>query len=251
MALGNKTTTPKDNPKKQKKASASFWDTVYKWTKIFFDQLIHTLHWIGEFLSELLRVSVHLFSLAITLITDPMMPCVASIAFVVVSVVLTGVQWWEVGSAIAVKLGIDTTWIISCITLGTGALINYFQLAPNQWKIRKDVALGYKRHKIDTDYSPSNVDDVKEKVNNWGSVSHSGMKWWSRISYMVEGMMMLGGMFLRGFNTVNFLLGIGALFLPEISLKIASYVWGSLGAASNPDPEDYDADNYYEKTAKF
>ncbi|MBD2527369.1 hypothetical protein [Nostoc sp. FACHB-133] len=182
-----------------------------------------------------MRLITFAFSLMIKLLANPISPCiVAIIAFVAVCAVATA-QWFAIGVWLGKLFGISGLWNITTgacgILLGLG--INIYQLSPELWKLRWDIAKAYLVLGIDVE-SREKFDNPEEKLDNWLTVDHGVLKSTRLISYAVETGLVLSYAFLAaGLDFYVVAMAGISLLLPEQCLHLVSSTISVLGQVSD------------------
>lgn len=234
------------NPKRVAKPNNfNFWKFVQK-----------AIHWVFEFITELTKnlfllldklfsFVVYLFSQIVYLASSPEAPCVIAIAAYAAVCMIAAYQWYETGSMIGRLLKLTSIQGVGVGVAGVlvGLGINIFQMAPELWKIRRDIAEVYKNKNIDPSHHAESSQSVGDRLGNWLSVDHGKMREARRVSYLVEfgvtGFYLVTSLAVSNFFSI--VIAAISLTMPEMILKWAASTIAVLGTVSqeiNKAPED-------------
>ena len=144
-------------------------------------------HLLYVFLENSFRLIAFCFSLIVRLLSEPSTPCVVAICLFMLVSVITLAQWAAIGVWLGQLLGIREFWgigtAIGGVLLGLG--INIYQLAPQLWQIREDVAVAFLKLKVETK-DKIEATTPEEKLGNWLSANYSQLKFARLASYSLE-----------------------------------------------------------------
>ncbi len=220
---------------KNKKVQKGVMYHITNIIKKFFQLLRYLIHIVWEIVKNSMQLIVFLFGYIVKLCSEPSTPCIlAIIAFGLVTTVAT-TQWYAIGIWLGRLFGITNVLGIGAGALGvlTGAIINSFQLAPQLWKIRKDIAKAYQDLNIKTDHEEDEPNNVKERMGDWLSYDHKTLKRTRLISYAVETALVLGYCFSTGLNFIAIIQAAVSLILPERALGLVASTTSVLGQVSD------------------
>jgi hypothetical protein len=162
------------------------------------------------------------------------------------STAIAALQWSLIGQWLGTLLrfrdiyGIGAS--IAGVMLGLG--INIYQLAPQLWKLRRDIAKVYAEQKVNTDLQEEET--VQNKAQNWLSFDHKTLKTARLISYSLETALIVGYVVFTDFNFSAIVQAAVSLLLPEKCLEWTQSTISLLGTVS-----DKMAEKAAEKQANF
>lgn len=222
-----------DNPRKAN--NKNFMATISKFVKKLFQLLKYVVHLIGELLQNTMHLITFTFTILVKLLSEPSTPCVvAIIAFIGVSAVAAS-QWYLIGVWLGSNLGINGIYGIGTgaagVMLGLG--INVFQLSPQLWKLRKDVAQAFQKLDIKTDDDGNDEGNVGNRLKNWNTYDYVILKKFRLLSYGIETALVLSYCFFNGLNFFGIITAAISLILPEKTLEFASATISVHGKVSN------------------
>ncbi|OKH56260.1 hypothetical protein NIES2101_00300 [Calothrix sp. HK-06] len=209
---------------------------ITKFVKKIFGFLRNCIHFLWELIDNALHLIVFAFSYLTKILASPSTPCVvAIIAFGAVTAIAAG-QWYSIGVWLGSKLGASSGILgvgsgTAGVLLGLG--INVYQLAPQLWKLRRDIAQAYAALKIDTEFQSEGAESVNERNRNWLSYDHGELKRSRLISYAVETGLVLSYCFFTGLNFFSIVTAAISLLLPEKCLTLVSSTVSLLGKVSD------------------
>lgn len=223
--------TPHARPAKPKRTFITVIDGLVKKVFKLFRMIIH-LAW--AIVENAMRLTLFFFNYLLKLLANPTTPCVvAIIAFGAVSTI-AAFQWFQIGVWLGRMLHFKSIYGIAAgvsgVILGTG--INVYQLAPQLWKIRRDIAKAYGDLGIDTDFE-ADEETVKTRQQNWLSFDHSALKKTRLASYAIETALVLGYVFASGLNFFAIIQAAVSLLLPERMLELVASTVSVLGGVSD------------------
>lgn len=227
------------------KESKSVFEKVQNFVlKLFnFFKSIAKLLWL--LFENAFQLIVFCFGLLIKLLASPTTPCIVAIVSFGLVCSIAAAQWFQIGVWIGKLLGVSKGWGLGSGTLGilVGLGINIYQLAPNLWKLRRDIALAYQALDINPDYQVESPENVVERIQNWLSFDHSTLKKIRLITYSIETGIVLTYCFLAtGLQFFSILQAAISLLLPEKCLELVSSTVSALGGVSEkintPEPDN-------------
>ena len=175
------------------------------------------------------------FSLLVKVLAAPSTPCIVAISFFIAVSIVAAFQWWGIGVWIGKAFGLGGT--IGGFSAGLfGALlglgINSYQLAPQLWKLRRDVAQAYADLGVDLEHDTSDP-TLQDKRNHWYSYDHSTLKKGRLLSYVLETSLVIAYVGIaQRFNFVAILQAAISLLLPERALEMVASAVSLLGEVS-------------------
>lgn len=229
---------------RQKPAQKSFWDKLHHWINKIFSFLKECALVIWRLIENASHLAIFCFSLLIKLAASPNTPCIIAIISFGAVVAVASHQWYEIGFWIGRMMGVSGLWGIGAGTAGVllGLGLNVYQLAPQLWKLRKDIAQAYQALSINTEFKADSPESVAERLGNWLSFDHGTLKGIRLATYAVETALVCGYLFLAtGLNFFAIIQAGISLVLPEKCLELVSSTIGVLGGVSdhlNTPPED-------------
>ncbi|KOP23482.1 hypothetical protein AMR41_26240 [Hapalosiphon sp. MRB220] len=191
------------------------------------------------------QLTVYCFSLLVKLLASPTTPCLVAIACFGLVCSIAAAQWFQIGVWIGKLLGASQGWGLGAGTLGVllGLGINVYQLAPQLWKLRRDIAEAYKALDINPEHQSESKENVSERVQNWLSFDHGTLKGIRLATYALETGIVLSYCFLAtGLQFFAILQAAISLLLPEKCLELVSATVAVLGGVSEkintPEPDN-------------
>lgn len=175
------------------------------------------------------------FTFLLKVVADPSTPCVVAIVFFMGVSAVAAAQWWGIGLWIGQLFGVSS----ASGFLGMGATgmmfgfgINIFQLSPQLWRLRKDVAKAYGKLGVNPEFD-NDEETIQSRNVHWFSYDHRGLKGARLVSYGLEASIVLA------YCVIAQTLAFGAIFqaaisllLPEKSLKLLSNAVSLMGKVS-------------------
>jgi hypothetical protein len=197
-----------------------------------------------EIIENLMGLVAFFFSLLVKVLAAPSTPCIVAISFFMAVSIVAAIQWWGIGVWIGTAFGLGgTIGGLSSGLLGTllGLGVNTYQLAPQLWKLRRDVAKAYAELGVDLEHDTSDP-TLSDKRSNWYSYDHSTLKKGRLLSYVLETSLVIAYVALvQRFNFIAILQAGISLLLPERALEMVASAVSLLGEVSqrvaNPEPE--------------
>lgn len=186
------------------------------------------------------------FTFLLKVIADPATPCTVAIVFFIGVSSVAAAQWWAIGVWLGQIFGVSSA--IGGIGMGaTGMLfgfgINIFQLSPQLWRLRRDVAKAYGKLGVDPSFHGEEDESIQSRNTHWFSYDHRGLKGARLVSYGLETSIVLG------YCAIGQSLAFGAilsaaisLILPEKSLELLSSAVSLMGAVSEEVTKDGESD---------
>ncbi|MCP6758356.1 MAG: hypothetical protein NHB32_06145 [Fischerella sp. CENA71] len=190
---------------------------------------------IGLLIENAFQLTVYCFSLMIKLLSAPTTPCLVAILLFGLVCSIAAAQWFQIGVWLGNLLGISKGWGLGAGTLGVllGLGINVYQLAPQLWKLRRDIAEAYKALDINPEHQPESKENVPERLQNWLSFDHGTLKSIRLVTYALETGLVLAYCFLAtGLQFFAILQAAISLLLPEKCLELVSATVAVLGGVS-------------------
>lgn len=181
------------------------------------------------------QLTVYCFSLLVKLLASPTTPCLVAIACFGLVCSIAAAQWFQIGVWLGRMLGVSAGWGLGAGTLGVllGLGINIYQLAPQLWKLRRDIAEAYKALDINPEHQPESKESVPERLQNWLSFDHGTLKAIRLVTYALEtGIVLSYCFFATGFQFFAILQAAISLLLPEKCLELVSATVAVLGGVS-------------------
>lgn len=187
-------------------------------------RLFRVLRKLVELIVELFEHALNLlgsiFDLGTKFWTSPYTHYIASILVFLVVITFALWQWWTMG-AWAGKF-FRATYLGSLIGLTVGVLLNLFQLSPMLWKFDKRITRAYAKAKINPNFEPDEEETPSERIENWSSHAHQGLKTRSANSYMAEwGVYLFYWITALKYSPLGLVQGLVALKFPEWALALA------------------------------
>jgi hypothetical protein len=220
-------------PKTTKKGKGVMYH-ISNLIKKVFQLLRYVIHVVWELVRNSMQLIVFLFSYIVKICSEPSTPCVLSIVLFGIVCTVAVSQWYQIGVWFGGVFGVSNAFGLGAGSLGvlTGVIINSFQLAPQLWKIRKDIAQAYSDLNIKTDQEEDEPINVKERMGDWLSYDHKTLKRTRLVTYAVETGLVLGYCFSSGLNFVAIIQAAISLFLPENCLGLVASTVSVLGQVS-------------------
>jgi hypothetical protein len=219
-------------PKKMNKQSIS------RWIALITEKIELLVHGIFELFNNVLRLLLFLFRYLVILFANPTTPCIVAILAFGASTAIATLQWSLIGQWLGTLLGFNNIYGVASgiagVILGLG--INIYQLAPQLWKLRRDIAKVYAEQNINTDLQEEET--VKSKSQNWLSFDHKALKTARLISYSLETVLVLGYVAFTGFSFYAIIQAAVSLLLPEKCLEWTQSTISLLGSVSDKMAED-------------
>jgi hypothetical protein len=246
MAIGNKskTNTEDNKSKTEKPAQKSFWNFLHKMINKAFRILREIAKLLWTLIENAARLTVFCFSLLVNLASSPTTPCIVAIFCFGAVCAIAASQWYQIGFWLGRLLGVSSAWGIGAGTAGVllGVGLNIYQLAPQLWKLRKDIAEAYKALEINPEFQAQSTENVNDRLNNWLSMDHGTLKGIRLATYSIETALVCSYCFLAaGLNFFAIVQAAISLILPEKCLELVSSTIAVLGGVSdkvNGVPED-------------
>lgn len=214
----------------------SFMTKISKFVKKIFEFLRNCIHFLWELLDNALHLIVFAFSYLTKILASPSTPCVVAILAFGAVVSIAASQWFQIGVWLGTKLGFSSGVLgIGAGTAGVllGMGINVYQMAPQLWKLRRDIAQAYASLKVDTEFQSESNESVAERNRNWLSFDHGELKRSRLISYGIETGLVLSYCFFTGLNFMSIITAAVSLLLPEKCLTLVSSTVSLLGKVSD------------------
>lgn len=219
------------------KAKKNDWqDKVSSFIGKFFSILKGIVRFAWEFVMRTMALITFFFSFLLKAIADPSTPCVVAIVFFMFVSAIAASQWWAIGVWAGKVFGVKSGMAgVSSGLVGSlfGFGINIYQLSPQLWKLRKDVAEVYGKLEVDPNFENDTEDTLDSRKANWLSYDHRNLKGARLVSYGLEASIVLG------YCTIAQSLAFGAiiqatisLLLPEKSLELLANTVSLMGAVS-------------------
>ena len=202
------------------------------------------IHAVWEIISHIMSTVTFFFSLLIKVVADPSTPCVVAIVFFMLICGIAAFQWWAVGVWLGQAMGFGGT--IGGLSSGfcgmlLGLGLNVYQLSPQLWKLRRDVARAYQRLNVKTDHEAPEKESVHERQQNWHSYDHSSLKANRLIAYGIEAaLIILYCAMAEGFAFIPLVQAIISLTMPERAIGAVSSTISLLGDVSSEIHDDAD-----------
>ena len=175
---------------------------------------------VSELFEHLLNLLSSIFELGAKFWTSPYTHYVASILVFLGVMAFALWQWWTMG-AWAGKF-FKAASIGSLVGLTTGVFLNLFQLSPLLWKFDPRIARAYAKAKVNPNFDPNEEESPKDRLNNWSSHAHRGLKTRASNSYMAEwAVYLFYWIAALRYSPLGLLQGLVALKFPEWSLEFA------------------------------
>ncbi len=232
MGLGDSTSTGSNKKAPKKK---NFMTTISKFVKKCFQLLRYLVHLIWELLENAMQLLVFCFNYMIKLLANPTTPCVVAILAFGAVTAIAATQWYLIGVWLGEFFGISGIYGIGAGTAGVllGLGINVYQLAPQLWKLRKDIAKAYADLNIKPDYEVEDDESIKERMGDWLSFDHQLLKRTRLVSYGLETGLVLAYCFFNGLNFFVIVQAMVSLLLPEKCLGLVSSTVSVLGKVND------------------
>lgn len=175
------------------------------------------------------------FTFLLKVVADPSTPCVVAIVFFIGVSAVAAAQWWGIGVWAGQLFGISNG--LTGMGMGaTGMLfgfgINIFQLSPQLWRLRKDVARAYGKLAVNPHFE-GDEETIQSKNTHWFSYDHRGLKGARLVSYGLETSIVLGYCAIAQSLAFSAIIQAAvSLLLPEKSLQLLSNAVSLMGAVS-------------------
>ncbi|BAY27551.1 hypothetical protein NIES2100_73760 [Calothrix sp. NIES-2100] len=236
MGLNPKSSEQSNTNRKERRAKRTFFDGLQALIRKIFSVLkaLAKLAWL--IIENASQLTVFCFSLLVKLLSSPTTPClVAIVSFGAVCTVAAS-QWYAIGVWLGRLLGLSGIWGIGAgglgVLLGTG--LNIYQLAPQLWKLRRDIAEAYKTLGINPEHETESHENVGERLQNWLSMDHGTLKGIRLATYAIEtGLVVTYAFLATGLNFFAIVQAAISLILPEKCLELVSSTVAVLGAVSD------------------
>lgn len=219
------------------KAPRNWFHTVSAFIGKIFHVIKLLIHTVWEIISHVLSTIVFFFSLLIKVVADPSTPCVVAITMFMIVCIIAGFQWWQIGVWLGGLMGFDASVLgiasgFVGVMLGLG--LNVYQLSPQLWKIRRDVAAWYAKNNVKLNHKSSGEATVKERQENWHSYDHRTLKSARYLTYGIEtGLVLVYCALVQNFAFWAIVQAAVSLLLPEKSIEAVSSTISLLGEVSN------------------
>jgi hypothetical protein len=205
---------------------------------------ISKIVWI--FIENAIQLLIFCFSLIIKLLASPSTPCLVAILLFGFVCSIAASQWFSIGVWLGKMLGVSEGWGFSAGILGMmlGLGINIYQLAPQLWKLRKDIARAYQSLDINPEHQAGSRENVGERLDNWLSFDHGTLKGIRLATYALEtGIVLSYCFFATGLQFFAILQAAISLVLPEKCLELVSSTVSVLGQVSEKVNQPSESDN--------
>lgn len=182
------------------------------------------------------QLTVFCFSLLVKLLSAPTTPCLVSIILFGMVCTVAAAQWFAIGAWLGKLVGLSGLWGIGAGSLGVmlGAGLNIYQLAPQLWKLRRDIAEAYKTLQINPEHQTESTENVNERLSNWLSMDHGTLKGIRLATYAIETGLVVCYCFLAtGLQFFAIVQAAVSLLLPEKCLGLVSATVAVLGTVSD------------------
>ena len=228
-----------------KTVSKPSWKSkVSKFIKKFFRVVGDCTGLLFEVIQQMVTTNLMFFNLMVRLSFLPSTICYLAFGLFAFTVIISGVQWYQLGVMVCNILGVSggVTWLINigAGTLGmvAGFIINYYELAPDMWKLDRSFAKAYVNLGIAPDFEPEeerakNEKIVSNRLSNWYSHNHHSLKRNKWTCYTVETALNLIYLAASGGQFVNLVMFVISLGGPESSLSILAHTITLFGAVSH------------------
>lgn len=176
-----------------------------------------------EAIEQCMYTIAFFFSLLLRVVANPSTPAVIAILFFIAVSAVAALQWWAIGVWLGSAFGMGgAIGGISSGILGMlgGLGLNTWQIAPELWKLRRDVAKSYGQLGVDPEYDTSES-TLSDRILNWFSYDHQTLKRGRLIAYAIEtGLVVAYCGLAQRFAFVSLVQAAISLFLPEKALAM-------------------------------
>ncbi|MBW4539721.1 MAG: hypothetical protein KME43_11345 [Myxacorys chilensis ATA2-1-KO14] len=161
---------------------------ILRFVSVIFNILKGLIEILASIFKNVIALIVFLFKYLIEILANPSLPSVIAIAFFIFVSSVAAYQWGQIGVWIGALLNLTGVGGIAAATVGVlvGLGINIYQLAPELWKIRRDMAKAYTDLNIDPDSDLENSNSPSDRLAHWLTYDHGTLKGLRRTSYLVE-----------------------------------------------------------------
>lgn len=215
----------------------------------FIKGVIDILH---KIVKQLMSTIVFFFMALTKLLTDPTMPCVMAIAWVVIALGVAAFQWWSIGLWFGQVIGTPQILGIGFAAVGliAGLALNIEQMAPEIWKIWKNLARAFQKLRIDFNHDTSN-NDIGDRVNNWHSYDYQMAKKTRLLSYGLETAIVLIYVGVSSFSYISIIIALISLICPEVAIKNLAAKTSVFGEANEIAMADEEGDSSGNSNSNF
>lgn len=175
-----------DTPKKKEPRRVK--GGILRVVTVIFNILRGVIEILATIFKNTIALIVFLFKYLIEILANPSLPSVIAIAFFIFVSGVAVYQWGQIGVWIGTLLNLTGVGGLAAGTVGVlvGVGINIYQLAPELWKIRRDMAKAYTELDIDPDSDLDSPNKPADRLAHWLTYDHGTLKGLRRTSYLVE-----------------------------------------------------------------
>lgn len=221
---------------------------IMKAIEVVFRILMIVIEVIAAIFKNAIALIVFLFKHLIEILANPSMPSVIAIAFFIFVAGVAAYQWGQIGAWIGSLVGLGGVAGLAASTIGVlvGIGINIYQMAPELWKIRRDMAKAYQDLGIKPDEDLDQPNNPTDRLVHWLSYDHGTLKGLRRTSYFLETALVLAYCALPGgLDVLSIVIAGVSLLGVEMALKgvgattnLANAVNQKLSAQTQKERED-------------
>ncbi len=234
--LGNDSNQSETSQKSGKPKNKNVMTAITNVIKKIFKLMRYLIHLLWEIIENAMQLAVFLFGYLVKLFSSPTTPCIVAIFGFGIVCTVAAQQWYLIGVWLGSFFNLTSVGGIGVgiagVLLGLG--INIYQLAPQLWRLRRDIAEAYQAMKVKTDLDDDEGEEsVKTRMGDWVSYDHRRLKKARRVSYVIETALVIIYVFLgAGLNFFAIIQAAISLMLPEKCLELVSSTVSVLGGAS-------------------